>query len=127
MAYRPASYLYYSAGSPAKDPRDDDNQPALRRIVEVTQPDGTQQEKLRAAWRIHEDARRVLWAEAYPRVSGPRMLDPAKLEVADAAFESAALNLLRPDQGERLSQEVPPPGTSRTPPPEMYKDPANQQ
>ena len=123
MAYRPAKYLYYSSGSPAKTAAGDDDQPVLARIFEVTQADAAQRSQILAAWATHEDGRRGLWADSFPRRSGPRMLDPAKLGPLDAAFEAATLNILRPDQGQRLSQELPPPGESRTPPPEMYLDP----
>lgn len=123
MPYRPAKYLYYSEERPAREPSEDFDQPALKKILEVTQADATQQGKIRELWRSHEDARRVLWAKAPPRFSGPRMLDPEKLEELDSDFETAVFGVLQPAQKASLSQELPPPGASRAPPAKMYADP----
>lgn len=122
MPYRPAKYLLYSEDRPAKVAENDKSQKVLARIFDLTAADSTQQSKILEFWRVHEDGRRVLWASAYPRVSGPRMLDPEKLEELDSAFEDSLFGVLRPDQKASLSQELPPPGTPRTPPPTMYKD-----
>lgn len=127
MPYRPASYLYYSEGRPAKTPSDDDAQATLQRILDVTQADAAQAAKIRASWRTHEDGRRVLWASAFPRMSGPRILDPEKLEELDSNFETDVFDVLRPPQRQRLSQELPPAGVPRTPPVTLYADPRLEQ
>ena len=125
MPYRPASFLLYSDGKPAREAgADDDAQPVLARIFEITHADPTQQVKIREFWHTHENGRRVLWAQAYPRVSGPRMLDPEKLEELDVEFESAMFGILQPSQKQALSQELPPAGTMHTPLPRMYANPA---
>lgn len=123
MAYRPAKFLYYSEDSPAKSAADDDAQPVLKRIFELTQADGPQQVQVRGFWKTHEDKRRALWAAAYPRASGPRILDAEKLEEVDSEFESSVFTILKPAQRQALTQELPPAGASRTPPPQMYADP----
>jgi hypothetical protein len=123
MAYRPAKFLLFSEDRPARSPDEDRAQPVLKRIFELTSADSTQQSKILEFWRVHEDGRRVLWAAAFPRVSGPRMLDPEKLEELDSTFEDSLFGVLQPAQKEPLARELPPPGASRTPPPTLYADP----
>ena len=123
MPYRPAKYLLYSEDNVFRHGESDFEQPVFKKIVELTKPDQRQESLLRAFWKIHEDQRRTLWAEAFPRVSGPRILDNAKLEDADLAFESSVFGVLRPEQQQDLRDEVPPPGTPHTPPVEAYADP----
>jgi hypothetical protein len=123
MPYRPAKFFLYSEDRVARHEADDESQPALRRIFELTRADPRQQSLIRSFWHIHEDGRRVLYAQAFPRVSGPRILDAQKLEELDTEFESSMFGVLQPDQREDLQQELPPPGTPRTPPVQAYIDP----
>lgn len=110
MPYRPAQLLRYSGDSPAKSSGDDDSSPMLGRLFEVTHADAAQQAEIKTNWRTHEDRRRMLWAEAYPRVSGPRILDWKQVMQLDGVFDSALAKILRPAQRTRLLEEMPPPG-----------------
>lgn len=124
MAYRPAELLRYSEDSPEEDPASDEPSKVLARIFEVTRADAAQQQQIRALWRIHEDGRRILFAAARPRVSGPRILDFEKVQELDSAFETALFGeVLRPGQRARLAQELPPAG-SPPPPPKVFPPPA---
>lgn len=127
MAYRPARFLLYSEDRPARHPEEDAAQPVLQKIFDITKADSPQRDRILVAWREHEDARRVLWAAAFPRRSGPRILDPEKLEELDSSFETTVFDVLRADQKEALSMELPPPGTPHTPPPQMYADPRQEE
>lgn len=123
MPYRPAELLIYSQQQVAESPDQDASSPTLARIFEVTRADETQQEQIRARWRTHEDGRRILFAAAYPRISGPRILDHDKLAELDLAFEAALFSeILRPAQRSRLAQELPRPG-QQAPTPQVYTTP----
>ena len=122
MPYRPAKLLRYSEDSPAESPGDDDSAPVLARIFAVTHADAAQQAGIKTYWKTHEDQRRLLWAQAYPRVSGPRILDWQQVMQVDGAFDTALAKVLRPAQRTRLLEEMPPPGEI-PPPPTTFKDP----
>ena len=106
--YRPATWLRLSSGEPAKSSAGDASHPTLLRIFEVTGADSAQQAQLRGLWKVHEDGRRALFATAYPRVSGPRMLDRDELRKLDAALRAGCGGVLRVDQQEKLLAELPP-------------------
>jgi hypothetical protein len=106
FAYRPASLLRFSSGEPAASAGDDASHPTLRRLIALVSADSAQQAQMRELWKAHEDGRRALWAVAYPRTSGPRLLDRVKLRELDDAFRAGLTGLLRPDQLEKFVSEV---------------------
>ena len=117
MPYRPAKFLRYSDGMPAKNAGDDDASPILERILQVTKPTGEQEASIRAAWRAHEDSRRVLVAKARPPSIGEPILDRDELAEVDRAFEELLAATLRHEQLARLALEMPPPEPEPEPPP----------
>ena len=109
MPYRPATYLRYSEGMPATDPAEDDGSPILQRLLTVTLPSGDQEATIRAAWRTHEEGRRVLVAAARPPSIGDPILDRTALAALDRQFSDAVSEVLTPEQYLRLSLELAPP------------------
>jgi hypothetical protein len=109
MPYRPATYLRYSEGMPATDPAEDDASPILQRLLTVTLPSADQEATIRAAWRTHEEGRRVLRAAARPPSIGDPILDPVALATLDRELSDAVSEVLTPEQYLRLSVELAPP------------------
>jgi len=107
--YRPAHLLIYSEEYVSLDPIKDNDSKVLARIIAVTEADSAQAEQIRTLWKVHEDGRRELWKVAFPSKSVPRPLDIGGIAKLDFAFQFDLLGkVLRPEQGERLLEEVPP-------------------
>jgi hypothetical protein len=106
--YRPATYLRFSAGEPARDPGADAANPSLLRMLALVKADPEQEAQIRDLWKQHEDGRRAL-VPVNRRMSGPTMLNPEKLRELDGALRAALFSkVLRPEQAERLALELPP-------------------
>ena len=115
--YRPATYLRYSEGMPAQAAADDEDAPTILRLLQVTKASLDQETTIRAAWRVHENGRRVLVAAAPPPSIGDPWLDPAKLAELDHAFDDAVRDALDNNQLARLALEMPPEREPPTPEP----------
>ena len=90
-------------------PAGDDGSPILQRLLTVTSPSADQEATIRAAWRTHEEGRRVLLAAAHPPSIGDPILDRTGLAALDREFSDAVAEVLTPEQYLRLSLELAPP------------------
>lgn len=107
--YRPATYLRYSDGLPAQAAPDDERAPTILRLLQVTKANLDQETTIRAAWRVHENGRRVLLAQARPPSIGDPLLDHDGVAALDKAFDDAVRDALDNNQLARLELEMPPP------------------